>query len=200
MMKNNYDNEDNQPNNDSNDDTDTDTNNNVNVDVVSVALEAYTEAIINPESEHFKFAHYINDHAIIYDRFKEIISLLFEMELNPATKSVVMESYVVKYIFSDDNYPFTEYIATSRKGKQRKLGVQNEVLVVLIKPEIIIFEASLIITFSSIQWRVENAPLATRIVTRANALQTYMAILGLCFFHSVMILSNGVHTMAKSST
>jgi hypothetical protein len=95
MMKNNYDNEENQPNNN--------LNNDAGNDVVAVALEAYTEAIINPEYEQLKFGHYINDHAIIYDRSNKITSLLFEIELNPAMKSVVMESCVVECICSYEN-------------------------------------------------------------------------------------------------
>jgi hypothetical protein len=53
---------------------------NIGVDVISVALEAFTSAIIDNDSAHYDMAHYINDHAIIYDRFNEIVSLLFEME------------------------------------------------------------------------------------------------------------------------
>jgi hypothetical protein len=62
MMMNNYDNKENQPNNDLNDDT----NKYVNTAVAAVTLGPYTEANINPESEHFKFAYYGNGHAIIY--------------------------------------------------------------------------------------------------------------------------------------
>jgi hypothetical protein len=58
--------------------------------------------------------------SIIYDRFNKTISLLFEIEVNPATKSVVTESYVVECIFLDDIYSFTEFIATLRKGRDRK--------------------------------------------------------------------------------
>jgi hypothetical protein len=51
VMKNNYDNEDNQPDNGSSEDTD----NYVDVYVVAVALELYTEALIDPElsTTHF---------------------------------------------------------------------------------------------------------------------------------------------------
>jgi hypothetical protein len=141
MMKNNYDNEDNQPNNDSNDDTDN------NVDVIAVALEAYIEAIVNPEYEHFKFSHYINDHAIIYDRFNGIISLLFEMDLNPAMKSAVTESCVVECIFLDDKTThLMNTLQHQEKVRRESLGEQSEVLVLLIMPGIFIFAVSLAIS------------------------------------------------------
>jgi hypothetical protein len=57
---------------------------NIGVDVVSVALEAFTSAIINYNSAHYGTSHYINDHAIIYDHFNKMIPLLFKMELDPS--------------------------------------------------------------------------------------------------------------------
>jgi hypothetical protein len=59
LMKNNYDNKDNHPDNSSNDDT----NNDVDFNVTSVPLEVYTKATSNPEYEHFQFSHYINGHS-----------------------------------------------------------------------------------------------------------------------------------------
>jgi hypothetical protein len=50
------------------------------VDVISVALDVFTIAIIDVESPYYDMAHYINDNLIIYDRFNEIITLFFEME------------------------------------------------------------------------------------------------------------------------
>jgi hypothetical protein len=65
-------------------------------------------------------AHYINDHAIIYDRYNEIISLLFEMELDPSKQSLVTPQYIAECIFSDENYTFVDYVATTRGEKKRK--------------------------------------------------------------------------------
>jgi hypothetical protein len=69
-------------------------------------------------------------------------------------------------------------LQNQEKGRRESLGVQSDVLAVLIIPGIVIFVASLIITLSSTKWWVEKARLATRIDTRANALQTYMVLLG----------------------
>jgi hypothetical protein len=87
---------------------------NTSVDVIGVALEAFSSAIIDFYSTHYAMAPYINGHVIIYDLFKEIISLLFEMELDPLKQSLVTHQYIVECIFSDENCTFVEYVATTR--------------------------------------------------------------------------------------
>jgi hypothetical protein len=68
---------------------------NIGVYVTSVALEAFTSAIINNDSAHYDMVHYIDDHVIIYDRFNEIVSLIFEMELNLSKQSLVTPQYII---------------------------------------------------------------------------------------------------------
>jgi hypothetical protein len=81
---------------------------NIGVYVISVALEAFTSTIIDFDAAHYNMAHYINDHAIIYECFNEIISLLFEMELDPSKQSLVTHQYILECIFFDDNCTFVE--------------------------------------------------------------------------------------------
>jgi hypothetical protein len=52
--------------------------------------------------------------------FNEIILLLFTMEIDPSTKSVVQHAYIIDCVFLDENYTFAEFIATSKGEKVRK--------------------------------------------------------------------------------
>jgi hypothetical protein len=97
-----------------------DEDNTIGIDVLLIAVEAYTEALNMPESEHYTMSHYINDHIIIVDHFNELLSLLFKIEINPKTKDLITAEYIVQYIFSGENYTFAEYIATSRGVNTRK--------------------------------------------------------------------------------
>jgi hypothetical protein len=49
---------------------------NSGVDIISVAFEPFTSAIIDFDSAHCNMVHYSKDHAIIYDHFNKIVSLL----------------------------------------------------------------------------------------------------------------------------
>jgi hypothetical protein len=60
----------------------------------------------------------INDNAIIFDRFDELLSLLFEMEIDPRTKHIITKECVIQCIISDDNYSFSEYIETAKGEKE----------------------------------------------------------------------------------
>jgi hypothetical protein len=66
----------------------------IKVDVITVTLDVFTTAIIDVESQYYDMAHYINDNLIIYDCFNEIITLLFEMELDPSTQALVTPAYI----------------------------------------------------------------------------------------------------------
>jgi hypothetical protein len=78
------------------------------------------EALTTPESEHSTMSHYKNDCIIIFDRFNELLPLLFEMDLNPNTKDMITAEVIVQCIFSGENYTFAKYIASSRGVKKRK--------------------------------------------------------------------------------
>jgi hypothetical protein len=68
-------------------------------------------------------AHYINNCPLIFDRFKELLVVLFEMELAPSMKRLVTAGHIVDCIFDHENYSFAEIISTSREGitnRQRK--------------------------------------------------------------------------------
>jgi hypothetical protein len=93
---------------------------NIGVDVISVALDAFTLAIIGKHLSHYNMAHYINVHAIIYDRFNKIVSLLFEVELYPSKQSRETLQYIAECIFSDENHTFVNYVATARGEKKMK--------------------------------------------------------------------------------
>jgi hypothetical protein len=94
----------------------------VDVDVIMVALDVFTTAIVDVESPYYDMVHYINDRFfVIYNRFNEIISLLFKMELDPSKQVLVNTAYIVKYIMSDQNYMFTESLFTSVGKKSRKV-------------------------------------------------------------------------------
>jgi hypothetical protein len=41
----------------------------------------------------------MNNHPIIFDRFNELLGVLFEMELSPPTNILATEAYVVRAIF-----------------------------------------------------------------------------------------------------
>jgi hypothetical protein len=64
--------------------------------------------------------HYKNDNPIIFDQFNELISLSFEMEINPVTKILVTADYIAQCIYLEENYTFSEYIVSSRSKNQRK--------------------------------------------------------------------------------
>jgi hypothetical protein len=83
------------------------------VDTIGVDLDVFTAAIIDVESPYYDMAHYTNAHLIIFYRFNEIISLLFEMELDPSRQALVTPTYTVECIFYDDNYMFTASLLTS---------------------------------------------------------------------------------------
>jgi hypothetical protein len=93
---------------------------NIVVDVISVALEDFTSAITDNDSSHYKMDHYINDHVIIYNCFNKVASLLFKMELYPLKQSLVTPQYITECTFSDENYTFVDYLATTRGEKKRK--------------------------------------------------------------------------------
>jgi hypothetical protein len=93
------------------------------VDVIAVGLDAFTSALIERESCNFEMAHYINDYPIIFDRFNELLGVLFEMELTPSTKRLVTTEHIVNCMFDHEKYSFAVIISTSHEGiknKQRK--------------------------------------------------------------------------------
>jgi hypothetical protein len=57
------------------------------VDVVQVAIDLLTEALLYIES-HYGMTHYINDQPTTFDGFNELLVVFFEMELSPSTKSL----------------------------------------------------------------------------------------------------------------
>jgi hypothetical protein len=74
--------------------------------IVQVAIDSFTEALLDTYSDHYGMAHYIIDHPIIFDLFNELLGRLFEMELSPSTKILVTDAYIVRAIFDDEHYSF----------------------------------------------------------------------------------------------
>jgi hypothetical protein len=92
-------------------------------DVIAVGLDAFTSALIETESNHLEMAHYINEYPIISEHFNEILGILFQMELTPSMKRLVIADYIVECIFYHDNDSFVEIISTALEGiinSQRK--------------------------------------------------------------------------------
>jgi hypothetical protein len=95
-----------------------DKDNTTDINILLITLEAYTEALHMPELEHCTMSHCNKDHIIIFDRFNERLSLLFEIDLNPKMKDLINAEYIVQCILSGDKYTFAEYIASSRSVKK----------------------------------------------------------------------------------
>jgi hypothetical protein len=74
-----------------------------NGDVVQVVIDAFTEAFLDPESDHYWMTHYINEYPISFDRFNEFLGVLFETELLPSASRLgfmLFEPYVTLVIMN----------------------------------------------------------------------------------------------------
>jgi hypothetical protein len=95
------------------------------IDAIAVSLDAFMSALIERESCNFEIAHYINGYPIIFDRFKELLGVLFEMELTSSTKRLVTAEYIVYCIFDHENYSFAEIISKKSRTNKGRIVAKN---------------------------------------------------------------------------